>query len=176
MPTCSYCNERFWFGGVKSGGRHFCNAECQKRGALLGIAEQLPPDLVANYVDAMHRSNCPHCGGPGPIEVHTSYRVWSIFVLTTWSNRPRVSCKKCARRAQLGDIAFSTVLGWWGFPWGFIMTPVQIIRNVSGLIFSGTATGKPSPQLVKLLKLNLAARLLEKQQQEEAAGGTQTMR
>lgn len=174
MPTCSYCNERFWFGGVKNGNRRFCNQECQHQGALLDIADQLPPEAVDSYVRAMQLSNCPQCDGPGPIEVHTSYRVWSAVIMTGWSNRPRISCKKCATKAQLGNMAFSTAFGWWGFPWGLIMTPVQIGRNFAGMFYK-PAIGKPSPQLVKFLKLNLASNLIA-QQQPDAAGGVQAGR
>ena len=164
MPTCSYCNERYWFGGIKDGNRNYCNQDCQSRGQLLDVAEQLPADAVANYIHSMRDSNCPVCGGPGPIEVYTSYRVWSAVLLTSWSNRPRISCKKCATKAQFGSLAFSSVLGWWGFPWGLIMTPVQIIRNIGGML-SSKDTRAPSPQLVKLLKINLAANVLNQQQQ-----------
>jgi hypothetical protein len=163
MPTCSYCNETYWFGGIKDGNRHFCNEDCQAYGQLIDIAEQIPADTVANYIHSMRDGNCPVCGGPGPIEVYTSYRVWSALLLTNWSNRPRISCKKCATKAQLGGLAFSSVLGWWGFPWGLIMTPVQIIRNIGGML-SSKDTRAPSPQLVKLLKINLAANVLNQQQ------------
>ena len=169
MPTCSYCEAHYWFGGVKNNGRHFCNEECQYNGALLGIADQLPPDMVNDYIASMRQTDCPKCGGPGPIEVHTSYRVYSVLVMTSWSNRPRICCKKCATKAQIGDLAFSSVLGWWGFPWGFLMTPVQIGRNVVGLL-SNPATGKPSPLFVKMLKLNLAQNLVAQEQAREAQG------
>jgi hypothetical protein len=162
MPTCSYCNETYWFGGIKDGNRHFCNAQCHGNGQLLDIAERLPADLVVNYVNSMHNSNCPKCDGPGPIEVHTSYRVWSAAILTSWSNRPQICCKKCATRAQMGGVAFSAVLGWWGFPWGLIMTPVQIVRNIGGMLRRVDGR-EPSPQLVKFLKLNLAAHAVAQQ-------------
>lgn len=28
--------------------------------------------------------------------------------------------------------AISMLFGWWGFPWGFIFTPISIVRNLSG--------------------------------------------
>jgi hypothetical protein len=168
MRTCSYCNQTFWFGGVQSGTRRFCNAQCQQRGALLDVADQLPADFVKEYIQTTQNSNCPECQGPGPIEVHTSYRVWSVLVLTSWNNRPRICCKKCATKAQLGDIGFSVLLGWWGFPWGIIMTPVQIGRNVTGLFYS-PKVGQPSELLVKLLKLNLAARVIEDYHSRQAS-------
>ncbi len=52
------------------------------------------------------------------------------MVLTSWSSKPKLSCKSCATKRQLGAMAFSSVAGWWGLPWGLVMTPVQIIRNI----------------------------------------------
>ena len=170
MPTCSYCDAHFWFGGVSMNGRKFCNAECQYNGSLLDIAEQLPSETVSKYVADMRKGDCPKCGGPGPVEVHTSYRVYSYVVATSWSNRPRISCKACARKAQLSDMAMSAALGWWGVPWGLLMTPVQIGRNVAGLMSNPNAA-KPSPLFVKILKLNLASQLVA-QQQGRAAQAT----
>lgn len=34
--------------------------------------------------------------------------------------------------ASLPYTILSLFLGWWGFPWGFIYTPMAIIQNLSG--------------------------------------------
>jgi hypothetical protein len=159
MPVCSYCDASFWLGGVKDGWRHFCNEECHQKGILLHVAEQLPEDLVSDYVYLKRRGDCSHCGGPGPVDAHASYRVWSAFFVTEVSNRLLISCKKCARRTQLTSAVFSALLGWWGFPTGIIMTPVQIYRNVSALSRYSVHTDT-SPQFVKLTKLELAHQLM----------------
>lgn len=46
----------------------------------------------------------------------------------------------------------------WGFPWGLILTPVQIIRNLWGLA-AAPASFKPSAQLEKLVRLSFAEEL-----------------
>jgi hypothetical protein len=33
---------------------------------------------------------------------------------------------------SLGYTLLSLVAGWWGFPWGFIYTPMAVIRNLGG--------------------------------------------
>lgn len=96
-------------------------------------------------------------------DVHKSYRVWSALLLTSWKTSPRVSCRSCGVKAQLGDTVFSLVLGWWGFPWGFVMTPVQIARNIAALIGGGKDAAAPSAELERIVGLNLAARALEQQ-------------
>jgi hypothetical protein len=44
-------------------------------------------------VEEVHRSNCPRCSGPGPLDVYKAHQVWSALVLTSWSSRPALSCK-----------------------------------------------------------------------------------
>ena len=53
--------------------------------------------------------------------------------------------------------------GWWGFPWGFLFTPVQIGRNLSAMV-AAPSTG-PSPELVEVARQALA------REQGAAAGG-----
>src|SRR5262245_52708936 len=113
MAICSYCSTSFLWGGIKDGNLRFCNDRCHHAGALLRIADGVPADILQQHIAAVHRGPCPRCKGPGPIEVHNSYRVWSAFVLTSWRTQPHICCRSCATRRQLGDTAFSLVLGWW---------------------------------------------------------------
>jgi hypothetical protein len=120
----------------------------------------VPPEHVEIFIQATHAGKCPKCGGRGPIDVHTSHRVWSLFVLTSFSSRPQVCCDSCARAAMLGDALFCLVCGWWGVPWGLIMTPVQIIRNLVGLVTCRDSSS-PSEQLRPLARVQLAKHLLQ---------------
>jgi hypothetical protein len=61
---------------------------------------------------------------------------------------------------------FSAVLGWWGFPFGLILTPVQMTRNIIGMC-RGSGTGQPSPDLRRLVLANLGLQALRKQQQAQ---------
>ena len=110
-------------------------------------------------VKAIHEGECPKCQGPGPVDVDTSYMVYSILVMTRWSSHPIVACQSCARKQQLKHTLYSFVTGWWGFPFGLILTPVQIIRNIGGLIgMAGPDPMTPSPALSRIVRLSLAAR------------------
>jgi hypothetical protein len=84
-----------------------------------------------------------------------SYWVWSAVLLTRWGSTPVVSCRSCARKSQLTNIGFSLLFGWWGFPWGLCLTPVQIVRNAVGLVH-GPDDAQPSPNLGKLVRLGIA--------------------
>jgi hypothetical protein len=162
MASCAYCNTTILFGGKRSGELRFCNEKCLQKGSLSLVANQLSPADVASYVGRVHRGSCPQCNGPGPVDVHTSYRVWSALVLTQWASRPLVGCKPCGTKQKLGDTAFSLFLGWWGFPWGILMTPVQLGRNMFAL-FKAPDPTSPSQALEKILRLQLAAQIVERQ-------------
>jgi hypothetical protein len=95
-------------------------------------------------------------GGPGPIDLHVTHRVWSVLVLTRWETRPELSCRPCASKRRTGNLLVSLVAGWWGFPWGSIITPIQIARNVLGH-FRGPDPNIPSQALRNLIRTRIAA-------------------
>jgi hypothetical protein len=154
---CAYCSSRILFGGKSQNDLRFCNEECRQRGVLIAVSHNIPDNVVSESVAKVFWGTCPQCGGPGPIDVHTSYRVWSALVVTSWSNRPRVTCKSCGRTNQLRDAAVCLFLGWWGFPWGIVMTPIQLVRNLTGLL--SEPASQPSTQLERLIRLDLATKL-----------------
>jgi hypothetical protein len=161
MARCAYCNSLLLFGGAKVGPYTFCNAKCQQGAHYLAISQQIPESTIQQAIQHFDLSGCPKCKGPGPIEVHTSHLVWSALVLTSWSSRPRVCCRSCGIKSQLGYAALDMLIGWWGFPWGLIMTPVQVGRNIIG-IFS--VPPHPSNQLKRIIGLNMAAQMAALQQ------------
>lgn len=156
MAKCDYCGTTILFGGRRQGDLRFCNDRCQNRGALISISRQLPESVVQQKIWEIHRGLCPKCGGPGPIDVATSYRVWSALLVTYWSSRPHVSCRSCGVKAQLLDAGFSLALGWWGFPFGLVVTPIQIGRNLFG-VASGPDPMQPSPKLETAVRVGIAS-------------------
>jgi hypothetical protein len=166
MAKCDYCGTTIIFGGIRNGNFRFCNEKCFQNGTLAQLANQVPPDLLQQETVEVHAGKCPKCKGNEPVDVHTSHCVWSIIVMTRWSSKPQVSCRKCAVKSHLGNALFSFVCGWWGFPWGLIITPVQVVRNIIG-IFRGPNPSKPSPQLEKLVRIQLAARMVAYQKAQQ---------
>lgn len=168
MAKCDYCNSMIVFGGVKQGALRFCNAKCYQQGLLLTVSAQLPAEMVQQQTEQVHQGQCPKCQGNGPVDVHTSYQVFSVLVLTRWSTKPQICCRSCGVKSQAGSALLSLFCGWWGFPWGLILTPVQIGRNLAG-IFSSPISTHPSPQLEKLVRLNIAAQLVAQKGAGQAA-------
>jgi hypothetical protein len=156
MAKCAYCNATIVFGGSRIGDQRYCNATCAQRGNLLALSRQVPDTVISQQLWNVHQGQCPKCKGPGPVDVHTSYKVYSFLIMTRWVNTPQVSCRACGVKSQMGSLATSLLLGWWGFPWGLIMTPVQIVRNITGAT-SGPDPARPSPALEKLVRVNIAA-------------------
>ena len=168
MARCGYCGTTILFGGVRDAQARFCNQKCHQNAYILRVAQAVPQDLLEQKVEEFFRGNCPQCRGLGPVDVHKVHRVWSAIVLTRWSSSLRVCCRSCAIKSQLGGALSSVVLGWWGFPWGLILTPVQITRNIIGMC-KGPDSSRPSAELRKLVQVNLGARLIEASRQKAAA-------
>jgi len=155
MATCSTCGTTILFGGKRSGERRFCSDKCLAGGTLLQAADAVPEAIVNARIWEVYNGRCPACSGPGPVNLHPSYRVWSGLVMTSYTTSANLCCRSCATRARLKDAGFSLVLGWWGFPWGLIWTPIQIGRNVAAILRAEESG--PSPQLTQAVRLQIAA-------------------
>lgn len=161
MAKCAYCGTTVLFGGKKAEGLTFCNNKCLSEGQVVLVAKQVPSDLVSEQARAVHSGPCPVCGEKrGPVDVHTSHKVASFVLMTSWSSTPRVSCSSCGTKAKLGALTYSLLLGWWGLPWGVIMTPVQVLKNLISLVRSETST-TPSGQLEQFVRNSIASQALE---------------
>lgn len=166
MPNCSACGTFILFGGSSFEGERFCNDRClqayQDSGA--GLQQYIAPESIAQLATELHRADCPQCGGAGPVDVCEGHQVWSFLVATQWRSVSKVCCRGCARKHQLYSAGLSAVAGWWGFPWGLLMTPIQIGRNVIALV-SGPDASQPSPKLHGVACSMLAAQLAQNSQQ-----------
>ena len=168
MAKCGYCNSTILIGGVKDGEARFCNQQCQERGVLMAVSNQVPPEQVQEALRQVHQGLCPRCGGSGPIDVSIAHKVWSALVVTSWKSEPQVCCRSCGRKHQAFGLLSSAVVGWWGIPWGLIMTPVQIVRNLAGM-FRSYDPYAPSPELENMVRLTIAASLIEQARAEGKA-------
>lgn len=156
---CAYCDTRIPFGGKREGQLIFCSEACRQAGIRLAVSHQVPDRVVSERLGAVFNGRCPRCGGPGPVDVHTSHRVYSALVVTSWNSRVAVVCTPCGRRAKVGDAMRSFALGWWGLPWGIVMTPIQCGRNIAGLL-RRPDPNRPSKRLERVVRLGLAEELL----------------
>ena len=159
MASCNACGTTIIFGGRTVGDQRFCNNDCAQNGPILARAKQLSDADVRALASQIHTGKCPKCSGPGPVDIRTSHQVWSALLFTRWKSTQQIACRKCGIKSQAGDLAISAVAGWWGFPWGLLMTPIQVGRNVFGMAVAPSPT-YPSPKLVQQARLILAQRSL----------------
>lgn len=157
MASCSTCGTTILFGGKRQGTFRFCSDKCLARGQYLLVADQIPDSVVDEFARRVHLGLCPKCQGPGPVDVHNSYSVWSAVYLTSWKTVPNVVCKECGSKAQTRALLSSLLLGWWGIPWGFLVTPMQIVKNISAMRRDVSPT-EPSKELLRVARLHLASR------------------
>jgi hypothetical protein len=162
MAKCDYCGSTIIFGGKRDANGRFCNQKCQGRGALLAISRQLPESAVQEQIWKVHQGPCPKCNGSGPVDIHVSHKVWSALVLTSWSSTPQLSCRSCGLKSQMAGTVVSLVAGWWGFPWGLVLTPIQIGRNLIGMA-SPPEPSKPSAQCEKIVRMTMASNAVRQQ-------------
>jgi hypothetical protein len=155
LPRCAFCGNRILFGGRRDSGGIFCSPKCASHAEIVHAARQVPEDVVTARVAATHAGRCPECGGLGPVDLHTSYRVWSAIIVTSWSSHPRVSCRRCAVKAKLEGVIISGILGWWGIPWGPLLTPIQMGRNLVGCVRRSPSS--PSVGLISFVRSSLAS-------------------
>ena len=156
MASCGYCNSTILMGGKRAGEVRFCNAKCLANGQLLARAQTIPEETARSYVQSLHMGPCPKCKGRGPVDVFTSHKVWSALVVTSWKSEQQVSCKRCGVKSQMIGLASSLVLGWWGIPWGIVITSIQVVRNIVGAARTPDPF-RPSEKLERLGRVHLAS-------------------
>lgn len=160
MVKCANCGTRILFGGKQVGDIQFCSDKCMQSGILVPLflmAEQIPEDVVTKAVSEVFHGRCPKCNGPGPVDIFNVYWVRSAGIVTSHGKKEHLCCYECGKKAQRNGIISSLLLGWWGFPWGFIYTPIQIIKNIKN-ISSTREYMKPSLELAVHLRLLIASR------------------
>jgi hypothetical protein len=164
MAKCGYCGSTIMMGGVRTRDheQRFCNNKCHQNASILGVAKNVPSEVVEREVERIWSGVCPKCRGPGPVDHHRVHEVWSALVLTRWTTKAEVSCRSCAAKRQFGGAARSFFLGWWGLPWGLILTPVQITRNFVGLT-RGPDPSRASAGLRKLVLVTIGSQMIARQ-------------
>ena len=154
--ACPTCGSVVIFGGIKNGPDRYCSQKCYESGEIGRSAQDLPLEVVETFARELNRGPCPKCDGPGPVDVHKSYSVYSIIFYTSWKTSQHLMCKSCALKQQAVDLAGSMLLGWWGLPFGLIVTPIQILANVVAMVQTPGRDG-PTKNLMEKSRLMIAA-------------------
>ncbi|RTL29950.1 MAG: hypothetical protein EKK47_12060 [Burkholderiales bacterium] len=155
---CDFCGSSARFSAVLDEGQRFCSKSCLRSARLLEASEDIPKEAIFQHACRIKEGPCPSCQRTlTRIEVRPYYRVWSVGLFTQWTKRTHICCLSCGRKTNLESLIFSVVLGWWGIPWGLIITPGQIIANITEMLRS-RGDSEPSAELIQAARLDLAAR------------------
>lgn len=157
MSDCNSCGKFILFGGRKLDGYQYCGSACANSHSLLRAAERVPQDAIQQLVEQWRNGPCPRCKRQaGAVDVYVWHRVHSLVLYTQWSTIRSVCCRRCGRRDQVVGVLYCTALGWWGFPWGILVTPVQIVRNLAAICRRPPA--RASTEFERVVRRQLAQR------------------
>lgn len=88
-------------------------------------------DELDQYCDLIAELNCPLCGSRNSrINATMVKEVMSFILITNYSSKIKVGCQSCLDKANESATLKTALLGWWGFPWGLIRTPMALFANV----------------------------------------------
>ena len=128
IQQCANCGEVILFGGVKHGKMRYCNAGCYEAARFPYSTFHIPEKEVEEALTNLYQSDCPCCGGPGPVDYHFSYRILSFLAFTRFETLPKISCRSCGQKALFKNFLLTLFLGWWG-P-GLFFTPIYLHKNL----------------------------------------------
>lgn len=111
--------------------------ELANRGLRPGFAEavdaqlnDITRDQLRSLAQIVKDAKCPDCGTMSqPLRGGMIRKVISFIVMTQSETRPYIACAECLNKKRSSAILNTSLLGWWGFPWGLIKTPTAIARH-----------------------------------------------
>jgi len=162
--ACATCKKSILFGGERAGSRRYCSKKCFKADALGRLGDSIPESRVDEVAKQLRVSLCRSCHRQNDVEIFKSYLVYSVVILTSWREKPALSCRSCARKRQTKDLIASFLLGWWGIPFGLIVTPIIVVMN--GLAMTRNPLNAPPSRALRDYARLVAAHELSKVRQE----------
>jgi hypothetical protein len=162
MVECTHCGGQILFGGIRDGRFIFCNKKCYKKGYANIIAREIPVDILTEQAQEVASNPCPLCLADEPVTAHMVHWIFSLVFFTFYKSYPVICCESCAHKTRMKYILLALVLGWWHFPSGIIMTPVQIYRNIRAM-FRPMDENMASRELKQYVRMDLANRFIADQ-------------
>jgi hypothetical protein len=100
--------------------------------------------------------DCPLCQRKkSAVELRTEHWVWSAVFVTRHGYRKALLCRDCGRSRNLKALGRCVLLGWWGVPFGLLITPYKIFANLGEFLRKDKP--QPSEALRDLVRTRLAA-------------------
>src|SRR5205085_235600 len=154
MANCDYCGAFYRGGAIRDGDYRFCTGPCHQRGqSLTAILADVPEAEVSARIADVHTGPCPRCAKRRNVDIYDSFRTWSALVYTKWETRSHLCCRICARKHQISDLIFCLYAGWWSSPFGLLIGPFQIFRNIREMLHRSSIAG-PSKRLQQRVRMD----------------------
>lgn len=150
MARCRGCFAKLDADTSGSGLSQWCSDECRAADESAFEALTESEKIIIEKTNEVFNRDCPECGGKGPVDFHEYYKIWSLLVVTRYSDHEIFCCSRCAAKTKIGAILFCGVFGWWGIPYGIIGTPVQLVKNLLSLLSSNP--NEPSPEIRDMVR------------------------
>ncbi|MDE3071660.1 MAG: hypothetical protein KGJ63_02880 [Pseudomonadota bacterium] len=126
------------------------------------LAASVSAQEIDRLAFELRSRRCLSCDSKEPVDVFPSYFVYSVVLWTSWRKKRNLSCRSCGRKRQAKELAASLLLGWWGFPFGLVVTPIIVLANVIGMVRNPLGK-EPGNELKEYARL-VAAHEIWKQQ------------
>ena len=123
--------------GLRSGVLEIIENEIKKRNLNPNILEgakaqnrEYSLEEITELSQKLRSLPCPLCGSKiaklnGTI-MHTAK---SFIVFSFFRKEPIIGCPDCLDKKNQESIISTSLLGWWGIPWGILKTPFYIYNN-----------------------------------------------
>ncbi len=165
MARCDTCGNMVVFGGEHWNGMDFCSEECLQVAVTASSREGIPDDVVLQRAMEFRNRPCPRCGGEGPNDVHSAWSIYSLLIVTHRAKKETIACSKCGIKHKLKYFLFTGLCGWWGIPFGILMTPFFEFVNLLGL-FRGVPDA-PSDALKEFAMKQIAKELRRRNKKKD---------
>jgi len=112
-------------------------SEIKKRGLDLNLIKGIDAQVkeltsveLQELIEKVKGLSCPSFGCDNQALNGGVFRkVRSYLVLTQYKKNNIIACASCLEKERKRQLIKNTLLGWWGFPWGLIRTPMAIINH-----------------------------------------------
>lgn len=124
--------------GLRPGVLEIIENELKKRNLSLNILEGAKAQNreyslaeITELSQKLRSLPCPMCGNKTAILNGTvMHTVKSFIIFSTFRKEPIIACPDCLDKKNQESIFSTALLGWWGFPSGFLKTPFYIYYNI----------------------------------------------
>lgn len=93
------------------------------------LVEELTIEEFDDLSQQITNHTCPTCNSDNATNISMVGEVISIILFTQYDKKIKIGCTDCLNKSNTKAQLKSSILGWWGFPFGIIQTLRSYIFN-----------------------------------------------